>query len=85
MSTIDSEGRTIWIADAQRGDGKRFVVRADEKPTSFMELGSANRACGEFSWRADEIFLKKFGIRVSNHEITPAARSSLIRTALWLR
>jgi hypothetical protein len=21
---VDSEGRTIWIADAHRGDGKRF-------------------------------------------------------------
>jgi len=28
VSAIDSNGRTIWIADAHRGDGKRFVVRA---------------------------------------------------------
>jgi hypothetical protein len=35
---LDSEGRTIWIADAHRGDGKRFVVRADEKLTAFLEL-----------------------------------------------
>ena len=27
--------------DARRGDGKRFVVRADEKLTGFMELESA--------------------------------------------
>jgi hypothetical protein len=27
---IDSEGRTIWIADAHRGDGKHYIVRADE-------------------------------------------------------
>jgi hypothetical protein len=25
----------IWIADAHRGDGKHFVVRADEKLTAF--------------------------------------------------
>jgi hypothetical protein len=31
VSAIDSNGRTIWIADAHRGDGKRFLVRADEK------------------------------------------------------
>jgi hypothetical protein len=31
VSAIDSNGRTIWIAGAHRGDGKRFVVRADEK------------------------------------------------------
>ena len=41
VSAIDREGRTIWIADAHRGDGKRFVVRADEKLTAFMELESA--------------------------------------------
>jgi hypothetical protein len=28
----------IWIADAHCGDGKRFVVPADEKLTSFREL-----------------------------------------------
>jgi hypothetical protein len=38
VSAIDSNGRTIWIADAHRDDGKRFVVRADEKQTAFMEL-----------------------------------------------
>jgi len=31
--------RTIWILDAHRSDGKRFVVRADEKLTAFLELG----------------------------------------------
>jgi len=30
----------IWIADAHR-DGKRFVVRADEKLTAFLELERA--------------------------------------------
>jgi len=38
VSAIDSNGRTIWIADAHRGDGKRFVVRGDEKLTAFLEL-----------------------------------------------
>jgi hypothetical protein len=33
VSAVDSNGRTIWIADAHRGDGKRFVVRADERLT----------------------------------------------------
>jgi hypothetical protein len=44
---IDSYGRTIWIADAHRGDGKRFVVRADEKLTAFLELESAIRGNSE--------------------------------------
>jgi hypothetical protein len=40
---IDREGRTIWIVDAHRGDGRRFVVRADEKLTAFTKLESAIR------------------------------------------
>ena len=30
FSAIDSQGRTIWIADANRDDGKCVVVRVDE-------------------------------------------------------
>ena len=37
-AAIDSNGRTIWIADAHRDDGKRFIVHADEKLTAFAEL-----------------------------------------------
>jgi hypothetical protein len=44
VSAIDPNGRTIWIADAHRGDGKRFVVRADERLTAFVELESMVRA-----------------------------------------
>ena len=44
MSAVDTLGRTIWIADAHRDDGKRFVVRADEKLTAFLELEAAIRA-----------------------------------------
>ena len=38
VSDADSCGRTMWIVDAHRGDGKRFVVRTDEKLTAFLEL-----------------------------------------------
>jgi hypothetical protein len=34
VSALDRNGRTIWIAD-DRDDGKRFVVRADDKLTAF--------------------------------------------------
>jgi hypothetical protein len=47
VSAIDSNGRTIWIMDAHRDNGKRFVVRADEQLTAFVELESEIRACGE--------------------------------------
>jgi hypothetical protein len=43
VSAIDCQGQVIWIVDAHRGDGKRFVVRADEKLTAFVELESAIR------------------------------------------
>jgi hypothetical protein len=44
VSAVDSCGRTIFIADAHRDDGKRFVVRADEKLTAFLELEEAIQA-----------------------------------------
>jgi hypothetical protein len=44
VSAVDFRGRTSWIADAHRDDGKRFVVRAEEKLTAFAELESAIRA-----------------------------------------
>ena len=43
VSAINSEGRTIWIADAHRGDGKPYVVHADEILTAFLELERAIR------------------------------------------
>jgi hypothetical protein len=45
VSALDREGRTIWIVDAHR-DGKRFVVRADEILTAFLE---AERAIHQFA------------------------------------
>jgi hypothetical protein len=44
VSGVDSHRQTIWIADALRDDGKRFVVRADDKLPAFAELESAIRA-----------------------------------------
>jgi hypothetical protein len=41
------KGRTIWIVDAHRDNGKRFVVRADEKLTALLELEAVIRAHGE--------------------------------------
>jgi hypothetical protein len=40
VSALDCEGRTIWIVDAH-GYGKRFIVRADEMLTAFVELQRA--------------------------------------------
>ena len=38
VSAIDSQGRTIWIVDAHRRDGRCFIVTADEKLSAFVEL-----------------------------------------------
>jgi hypothetical protein len=43
VATVDSNGRTIFVADAHRGDGQRFVVHADEKLTAFWK---SNRRSG---------------------------------------
>jgi hypothetical protein len=40
---LSFQPRTILIADAHRDDGKRFIVRAEEKLTAFMELEAAIR------------------------------------------
>jgi hypothetical protein len=44
VATVDACGRTMFVADAHRDDGKPFIVRADEKLTAFLELESA--ICG---------------------------------------
>lgn len=31
IAAVDRDGRIIWVADAHRDDGKRFVVRSEEK------------------------------------------------------
>jgi len=41
---VEPEERYLdGIADAHRGDGKRFIVRADEKLSAFVELELAIR------------------------------------------
>jgi len=41
VSAVDSNGRAIFVADAYRDGNQRFIVRADEKLTAFLELESA--------------------------------------------
>jgi hypothetical protein len=50
VSALDLKGRTIWIADAHRDDGKRFIVRTDEMLTAFVELQRAiHQFAGSFA------------------------------------
>ena len=48
LSAVDRQGQTIFIADAHRDDGKRFVVHADEKLTAFLELERVTRESFHF-------------------------------------
>jgi len=49
LSAIELPTANNLVVDAHRGDGKRFVVRADEKLTAFVELESAIRDVRWFS------------------------------------
>jgi hypothetical protein len=43
VATVDSNGQTIFVADAHRDNGKRFIVTADEKLRAFLELQRVTR------------------------------------------
>ena len=49
VSAIDRNRRPIWIADAHRDEGWRFIVRAVERLTAFVKLESAIPSHGELS------------------------------------
>jgi len=40
VSAVDSNGRTIFITDADRENEEPFIFTADEKLTAFLELES---------------------------------------------
>jgi hypothetical protein len=43
VAAMDREGQTIWIVDAHRDNGKRFIVHAEEKLTAFLKVESVIR------------------------------------------
>jgi len=49
VSAIDSHGRTIWIADAHRGDGSVSLCTRLHLLTAFLERESAIHSRGELS------------------------------------
>jgi hypothetical protein len=51
ISSTDQKGRQFWVAAAERDCAGRFIARANEKLTAFLELESAVRGCGEFEKR----------------------------------
>ena len=87
-------GRQFWIADAHRGDGKRFIVRADEKLTAFLELearpewaeqGGNCKTAEMFEvclahFLCDDIFgAARFDLRAANAVVLSVRRTKRIR------
>jgi len=35
---VDAAGRTVFVVDAHRDDGRRYIARSDELLTAFLEL-----------------------------------------------
>jgi hypothetical protein len=58
VSAVDSQGRTIWIVDAHRDDGRRFIVHSDEKLSAFVELESAIRITANWLDNPEGFFAK---------------------------
>jgi hypothetical protein len=55
VSALDPQGRTIWIVDAHRGDGRCFIVHADEKLIAFLELEAAAKNVSDYSPTAAQL------------------------------
>ena len=43
VATVDSNGQTIFVANAHRDNGKRLIVTADGKLRAFLELQRVTR------------------------------------------
>jgi alpha-D-ribose 1-methylphosphonate 5-triphosphate synthase subunit PhnH len=90
IATVDSDGRTIFIADAHRDDGKRFVVHAVEKLTAFKELESAIRSVALRLFDADapnllsELRDREASIKVlRSHQNEPLQLRLISQSAFW--
>jgi hypothetical protein len=57
LSAVDSEGRTIWIVDGHRDNGKRFVVRSDDILSAFLELERTTHELAVSALLGDEMDL----------------------------
>ena len=75
---LDSNGRTIWIADAHRDDGKRFIARADEVLSSFLLSLNDRRQPLRFVSKPFIVFRGGDALRLSL-----PSRSVFQQTPLW--
>ena len=85
LAAIDSDAQTIWIANAHRDDGKRFVVRADEKLTAFLELEFCDLRGAESAVGISK-FAPSVGVRGASAPLRPEmsriTRANLVRSSI---
>lgn len=43
VAVVNEKRRGIFIVDAHKGDGKRYIVRSDEQLTAFLEIEKVTR------------------------------------------
>ena len=43
-TATDAQARLLFVLDAHRDDGRRFVVQSDEQLTAFLELERQTKA-----------------------------------------
>jgi SAM-dependent methyltransferase len=75
-SQIDATtGRVLYTVDAYRDDGRRFVARADEKLTAFLELeaGSAPQGLPRFDNRSSACHTEEAMTQAQENQDTRAA------------
>jgi hypothetical protein len=76
---VDSNGRTIWIADAHRDNGKRFVVHADEDLRFAIPWQSSTSQRQEMASSKMSKAIKERNARNSESEVNGNQSESLGR------
>jgi hypothetical protein len=79
VATMDREGRTIFVADAHRDDGKRFVARADEELRFAIRWQSSTSQRQEMACSKMSKAIKERSARNSESEVNGNQSESLGR------
>jgi hypothetical protein len=79
VSAIDSNGRTLWIVDAHRDNGKRFVVRSDEM---LMRSRAAREVLGNHRRQTP---VKPAGVWAGSQPLIPKGKRSGLLTHIEAR
>ncbi len=54
VAVVNDEERGIFVVDAHRDDGKRYVVRSDDKLTAFLETEKVTRNADHYPRDAND-------------------------------